>query len=119
MRLARHRRPPSVPSPARRYADPDALYQQDETLVENKLVHDPAETAEWLIHGKFGRGDHDANGKFGAWYCNMDFLVDQLGEEDADKALELWEERLAAVRREAIALARAARARDAELGGGQ
>ena len=119
MRLARHRRPPSVPSPARRYADPDALYQQDETLVENKLVHDPAETAEWLIHGKFGRGDHDANGKFGAWYCNMDFLVDQLGEEDADKALELWEERLRAVRREAIELHRAARARDVELEGGQ
>ena len=65
------------------------------------------------------RCDHDANGKHGAWYCNMDFLVDQLGEEDAEKALELWEERLGAVRRGAIALARAERAREAELGGGQ
>ena len=112
---------PALPSStvrARRFANHEELYAEDETLVENRLVHDACETVEYLVHGKYGRGDHDANGKYGVWWCEMDFLVTQLGEAAVNDFLEGWEEGLRGVRERAMHMRRENLAREADMAEG-
>ena len=83
-----------------RYISPTAL--NDPEIAGNSLPHDPSEQLEYLIHGKFARSPDDAKGVFGAWWVDLETLMEQLDDEDLENAIEEFEDHQRDARREAM-----------------
>ena len=71
---------------------------------ENKLLHSPSETLEYLIHGHWSPTEFHVNGRFGAWWVDMDYILGSgVDEMELINKLDLFEDAQRRIRNEAIA----------------
>ena len=61
-----------------------------------------ANAIEYTVHGKFKRGNEDANGLHGAWWVPLRRLVKQIGTPVLQPLLEDFETKLAEARAAAV-----------------
>ena len=85
---------------ARRCADLDCMSEEER---ENKLEHQESEI-EYLVHGQWNRSEIDANGRFGAWWADVHYILSSgVNETDLKSALDFFEEKQHSMRNAAIA----------------
>ena len=63
----------------------------DEVDRGNKLSHDPADLLEYAVMGSWKRREGDEFGCHGTWYMTTGEMVEALGKEDVEKALDAYE----------------------------
>ena len=100
---------PALPSPAtaRRAHRNANLAEISEAERENKIIA-ASDTLEYLIHGHWEPTKGHVNGRYGAWWVDLYYILKSgLEEQELKDKLQLYEESQRATRNEAIAEARA------------
>jgi hypothetical protein len=80
----------------------------------NKLPHDPADFLEYAVMGSWKRREGDEFGCHGTWYMTTDEMVEALGKEKVDEALDAYEATRTKARIDAMAKAMEAAERPRE-----
>ena len=108
--------PTALPSPAtaRRARRNANLAEMSEAERENKIVT-ASDTLEYLVHGHWEPTQGHVNGRYGAWWVDIFYILKSgLEEQELKEKLDIYEEGQRAVRNEAIADAKARLAAEAE-----
>ena len=107
---------PALPSPAtaRRPHRNANLAEMSEAERENKIVT-ASDTLEYLVHGHWEPTQGHVNGRYGAWWVDVFYILKSgLEEQELKEKLDIYEEGQRAVRNEAITEAKARLAAEAE-----
>ena len=78
------------------------MAEMSEAERENKIIT-AHETLEYLIHGQWEPTQGHVNGRFGAWWVDIHYMLKSgLDKQDLKNMLDLFEESQRAIRNEAI-----------------